>query len=774
MGSNFGIGFVVGASLSSSVATTFSTVENKIKATQQAMADTQVKSVAMSKAAATQTHLAELRAQRAQVAARMTDLRQQKAGGSHAAASDLKQAVAQYKALGEQIDKASAAHDKASAAAKKHGVAVADYALAYRKAGADMEKQEARLKRLSAMSAESGKRQALQGQVAGTVASAMTVAVPVTAAMEFETAMADVRKVTNFDAKGLKGFGNELLNMSTRIPLTATALTKIAAAAGQAGIKQEELLTFTEDAAVMATAFDITAEAAGSAMTGMRTNFKLTQDGVRLLGDSINTLSNKFDAKAAELVDFTSRVGGTAASFKMTGHEVAALGTIFRATKVDTESASTAANAMFVRLANGSKLSKDAQAQLKKMGLSGAMLEEGMQKDAQGTLLKFLHAAKGSKNPLALLSEVVGTEHAPKILKIVNSLDLYEEALKTVVKPAENAGSQMEEFKNVTDTAGAKMRMAMNAMNKSSIILGDALLPALSATLQTVTPYISAIGDFASKHQGLTTAVVGAVAGFVALRVASIPLLYTVSMCKTAWQGAALASEFLRGRTAAKTAATMTDAAANSTHVGSMSTVTTGLHAQARATTGASRALSFMGKAWRVALGPLGIAISVFEFLYEKVAWVRDIVDNCVKVISEKFPKIGEALRFLGIGKDEATPEETVVEPTQTAHAAVAAKRPAGTLPPATEAALREAEASFGDSGLDTPSASLGSSATAGGAGRPAAATPVSAQLNFSLSGIPDAALADKIMKTIDQRKSELERLVSGMVNDAVRLAYGS
>lgn len=757
MGSNFGIGFVVGASLAPTVATTFSTVSDKIKATQRAMADTQGQSKVLATAASTQTQLAEIRAQRAQVAQRMVALRSQKAEGSFSAVSELRQAVAQHKALGAELEKAQSAHDKAAAAAKKHGIAVADYAMAYQKAGVAVESHQARLQRLTAISAEADKRKGLQGQLAGTVASAMTVAVPVNAAMEFESAMANVRKVTNFDAKGLKGFGNELLNMSTRIPMTATALTQIAAAAGQAGIKQEELLTFTEDAAIMATAFDITAEAAGSAMTGMRTNFNLTQDGVRLLGDSINTLSNKFDTKAHELVDFTSRVGGTAASFKMTGHEVAALGAIFRATKVDTESASTAANAMFVRLANGSKLSKDAQAQLKKVGLTGAMLEAGMQSDAQGTLLNFLYAVKGSKNPLALLSETVGSDHAPKILKIVNSLDLYRETLKTVAKPAENAGSQMEEFKNVTDTAGARIRLAINAINKASIILGDALLPALSTTLQTVTPYISAIGDFASKHQGLTTSVVGCVAGLVAMKVASIPLLYGISLLKTAWSGAGLATEFLRNRTSAKNAATTAGTAANVAHAGSSTAVTAGLTAQAAATSKAAKGLKVMGGAWKYVLGPIGVVIGVFELLYSNVAWIKEGVDSLIETVATKFPSIGKPLKtvagWLGIGKSGTDMvEETIAAPTQTAHAAMAgqiAPFAGGSAPPAA---------------VPRPSASVPSSGNAG----------ISAQFNFSLNGIPDADFARRVIAALDARKNEVERLVSNMVNDAVRLAYGS
>ena len=62
----------------------------------------------------------------------------------------------------------------------------------------------------------------------------------------------------------------------------------------------------------MGVAFDVSAKEAGAAMTGLRNNFKLSQDGVRELGDAMNALANSMDAKASQIVDFANRTGGTA------------------------------------------------------------------------------------------------------------------------------------------------------------------------------------------------------------------------------------------------------------------------------------------------------------------------------------------------------------------------------------------------------------------------------------------------------------------------------
>ena len=54
---------------------------------------------------------------------------------------------------------------------------------------------------------------------------------PVSAAVEFESAMADVRKVVNFEAPdGLEKLGDELRNLSRTIPVSAKGLAEIAAA----------------------------------------------------------------------------------------------------------------------------------------------------------------------------------------------------------------------------------------------------------------------------------------------------------------------------------------------------------------------------------------------------------------------------------------------------------------------------------------------------------------------------------------------------------------
>ncbi|HAM04143.1 MAG TPA: phage tail tape measure protein, partial [Megasphaera sp.] len=87
------------------------------------------------------------------------------------------------------------------------------------------------------------------------------------AAVDFESAMADVRKVVDFDTpQQFAQMNEDVLKLSTNLPMAADDIAKIVAAGGQAGIARQDLMQFAEDAVKMGVAFDVTAEQAGDMM----------------------------------------------------------------------------------------------------------------------------------------------------------------------------------------------------------------------------------------------------------------------------------------------------------------------------------------------------------------------------------------------------------------------------------------------------------------------------------------------------------------------------
>ncbi len=105
-------------------------------------------------------------------------------------------------------------------------------------------------------------------------AGAAALAVPVKLSIDFESAMADVKKVVDFDTpQQFKQMENDIISMSTRLPMAAKDIAAIYAAGGQSGIAKNELSQFAESAIKMGVAFDISAEEAGASMAEMRSSF---------------------------------------------------------------------------------------------------------------------------------------------------------------------------------------------------------------------------------------------------------------------------------------------------------------------------------------------------------------------------------------------------------------------------------------------------------------------------------------------------------------------
>ena len=366
-------------------------------------------------------------------------------------------------------------------------------------------------------------------------------------AVQFESVMADVKKVVNFDTPDQFGqMSKDVLLMSTRIPMAADGIGAIVAAAGQAGIAREELLRFAEDAAKMGVAFDLSGQQAGAAMTGLRSIFGLTQDEVVKLGDAINHLSNNMDAKASDLLNIANRAGSTAKLFGLSGAQLNALGATFLALKTPPEVAATGINALLMKLATADKQNEKFQQGLQDIGLSAEVMKKMIQRDAQGALTTFLRQVKKAPDLMGTLSDLFGMEYADDIAKLVGSMETYEKAVGLVANQTAYAGSMQKEYEARSATTANNLQLLKNQMSRLGITVGNALLPALNSLVGALMGPIDSLANLAERFPIVTQVVVGTVGAVLALKVATIALGYAWTFVKGPILGAQVAFQSAR------------------------------------------------------------------------------------------------------------------------------------------------------------------------------------------------------------------------------------
>jgi hypothetical protein len=215
---------------------------------------------------------------------------------------------------------------------------------------------------------------AWQGAAIGAAGILAGLTMSIRAAIQFETAMADVRKVVSgLDTpEGMRNIREEIFALSREIPITAQGFAEMYAAAGSAGIAREELQAFAKDTAMVAVAFDMTAADAGTAMAKIRTNLGITQPELRSLADAVNHLSNSMASTAPQLVDFLRRTASQGKQAGLTAAQTAALGSAMIAAGAEAEVAGTSFNNMLRALTRGSSMTERQVQALVKLGYATA------------------------------------------------------------------------------------------------------------------------------------------------------------------------------------------------------------------------------------------------------------------------------------------------------------------------------------------------------------------------------------------------------------------
>lgn len=415
-----------------------------------------------------------------------------------------------------------------------------------------------RNRRFSAARAQFGRSQAMSSNMVGTgmggLATAAVVAAPLVGsakdAMGLEEAMAGVAKVTGMSAGQIQLMTGSMVDLSTRIPMTAVELANIAASAGAAGVgmdamgrplrtQAQELVAFTDAAARMGIAFDMTAEDAGGTMAKWRQAFKMTQPEVEALGDRINALTNKFGGSAPAVAGIVTRIGPLGEVAGLAASAVAALASSMASIGIEEEVAATGIKNTVLTLTKGTAATKGQQAALKSLGLDAVKVAKSMQVDADGTIVNVLERIRSlSKDKQAsLLSELFGSESVGAIAPLLTNLDGLKQRLHLVGDAHQYAGSMTAEFLSRIGTTQGAADLAMNGLRAVNLALGQHLLPYVKEGAQRVAAFAGRMRTWATDHPGMAKGLllIGAgvailVGGFGALSIAAAAVMGPIAI----------------------------------------------------------------------------------------------------------------------------------------------------------------------------------------------------------------------------------------------------
>ncbi|PPK72689.1 TP901 family phage tail tape measure protein [Methylobacter tundripaludum] len=529
MANNISLGIIIGAALSGTVGRTFQTLDAKAVGLGKSLQSVRLGRAASDDVMQYRTKLANLTAAQHQFGSSNTNL------------------------VG-QIARTELALGKASEKARKYGIDVGSIVGENRKLIQSEQALSRQLARTNALKANRDRRSELGGQMVGTIGMAYAASAPISEAVKFETAMVGVSKQVSGarDPSGqLTGvyadMRKQIQMLGREMPVATNGIADMVTAGARMGVEKENLIGFAKVTGMMATAFELPEGELADNMGKIAKLYNIPIKNIEGLADTINYLDDNAIAKGGDIISFLSRVGGVAASVKIGDKSMAALGSTLLTLGETTDTAGTATNAMFQKLANAEGGTKDFKEAMGSIGLSLYDVQKGMQIDGEGTFLKVLEAIrsmpKGQR--LGIMADLVGMEHSDTMAKLVGGIEEYRSQIKMANSEAAK-GSISKEFSAQLATTAAQLTITKNRATELAVNLGSVLLPGFNTALGAAGGLSSDLADLSAEFPGVTKVVIGATVGLIGLKVTTLAVGYAVTVVKDVFTVAAGILDFFQ------------------------------------------------------------------------------------------------------------------------------------------------------------------------------------------------------------------------------------
>ncbi|EAI8624608.1 phage tail tape measure protein [Campylobacter sp. CNRCH_2014_0184h] len=381
-------------------------------------------------------------------------------------------------------------------------------------------------------------RKGLQDEIftLGNLISSGIVGKSIKVGIDFESAMADVKKVTELsEGHSLKDFKQDIIDLSKKLPMSAEEIAKIVSEGGKLGLASKEALEFGKTATAMGVAFEMGADEAGEAIGGLMANLQTDVKGIKDLGDSINYLADKGSSDAKNIVDIISRIGGMGNLVGLQRENMAALAATLDEVKIPAEVAGTAISSMLTKLSTADALGEKAEEAFMQLGLSGEFMKKALNENSQEAINLLLSRIKtlNKESQIGVITNIFGNDSGTirAMTTLVNGYDRYQELLK-MANSEEKKGSMDKELINKCDTTAAALKILGNNITAIAIKFSDALLPVVKSVALGFSFVTNIIDILLSNFPVLSTIIATATVTFLLAKPAILAYAFAKNYVK--------------------------------------------------------------------------------------------------------------------------------------------------------------------------------------------------------------------------------------------------
>lgn len=361
----------------------------------------------------------------------------------------------------------------------------------------------------------------------------------VKSAMSWESAFAGVKKTNDevVDSTGNVVYSyadleNGLRGLAAQLPASHQEIAGVAEAAGQLGIKSQDVVSFTKTMIDMGESTNLSAEDAASAIAKIANITGLTSDEYQRFGSSVVALGNNFATTEQDIVAMANRLAASGTLAGLTNQEILGLATAMSSVGIEAEAGGTAMTQTLAAIesavaAGGEDLQKFATV----AGESAQEFADKWKNHPIEAIQDFIRGLgkldeKGESATMVLDDMQLSGVRQSNMLK---SLALAADTMTGAVDLSNKAWSENTALTNEAstryETTESKLKMLKNQVVDMAIDFGGPLVDALKNGLEASKPLIQTLSDMAKKFNELSPAQQQHIMKWLAISAAAGPAL---------------------------------------------------------------------------------------------------------------------------------------------------------------------------------------------------------------------------------------------------------
>lgn len=346
-------------------------------------------------------------------------------------------------------------------------------------------------------------------------------------AIDFEDSFAGVKKTVDATPEQLAKIKQGIIDLSTTgidgrgaIPQTTTELNELAAAGGQLGISQENIIDFTEVMAQMGTATNLVGEEGAATLARFQNVMGVGQNEIRNIGSAIVDLGNHSATTESEIAAMALRMGKYGSSVRMSAADVLGYSAALSSLGIEAQMGGSAIGRTWLSIekavANGGEGLK---AFAKYSGKSAEEFKEQWNTDSSGAFNGLLKGLQSAENLTVALDDlgINNTQDIQAMMALVNGYDLVTESVNRSNTAYKENTALQEEFNAKNETTASKLANTKNNIIEAARSIGETMLPSIQDASTTVANFAKGLSQMSDEQKkvvvntGATVIAIGAI-----------------------------------------------------------------------------------------------------------------------------------------------------------------------------------------------------------------------------------------------------------------------